>query len=555
VNIKNIRVGRLATAFFFAVAVIATQFSGIQMAHAAGLPIDTWTGTAGDNKFSTAANWSTNAVPVSGDILKFVPTASGTDYQQIYLTNDLTNVSFGGLIANGTAGGLSKMYYINTINFADGASITHTVDAGATHYAYVGYGTSSNRQNGVINGAGSLTADYTTYLSATVHVVGALTTDYLNAATGSTIGSLITGESHLEATMVTGDITLNAGNSGLTIAGPSQTISSNITINDFNHNMVLNQLAFGNCATPPGQGGSTSPAPLVVTCGTYGPATFTLTGTITLNADLIIDVADQSAVKITGNVIANGHAITLAPNGTGTLQVGADVVTVPDKTTSLSDSQPTTNYSVVNKETATLDGTRSYVYVGVGGVLMGNGTADYLTIAGIIAPGHSPGKLTATQYLYITDGATYQAQLQTAKTGEYDQIQVSDATRTTGQDVRIDPTAILETSLYTGYSIKQGDTFMIINNQQPASQLVNGTFAGLAEGAQFTVSGIVFSISYIGGDGNDVVLTALNAGTDPAAPNTGVLQLVKGNPALVAGLGIVTAALLIAMATRRRANR
>ncbi|MFO7494219.1 MAG: hypothetical protein R6X05_01135, partial [Desulfobacterales bacterium] len=36
---------------------------------------------------------------------------------------------------------------------------------------------------------------------------------------------------------------------------------------------------------------------------------------------------------------------------------------------------------------------------------------------------------------------------------------------------------------------------------------VSGTFNGLAEGAFFVQDGVLFSITYLGGDGNDVVLT------------------------------------------------
>ncbi|MEQ9690428.1 MAG: hypothetical protein RLO48_11915, partial [Bauldia litoralis] len=40
---------------------------------------------------------------------------------------------------------------------------------------------------------------------------------------------------------------------------------------------------------------------------------------------------------------------------------------------------------------------------------------------------------------------------------------------------------------------------------------VAGTFAGLAEGAQFVADGRAFAITYKGGDGNDVELTAIQA--------------------------------------------
>jgi hypothetical protein len=50
-----------------------------------------------------------------------------------------------------------------------------------------------------------------------------------------------------------------------------------------------------------------------------------------------------------------------------------------------------------------------------------------------------------------------------------------------------------------------GETFEIINNDD--SHPVVGRFTGLAEGARVVAGGKVFSISYDGGDGNDVVLT------------------------------------------------
>src|SRR5262245_56000983 len=52
----------------------------------------------------------------------------------------------------------------------------------------------------------------------------------------------------------------------------------------------------------------------------------------------------------------------------------------------------------------------------------------------------------------------------------------------------------------------QGSTFTLINND--GSDPVTGTFAGLPEGATVVVAGVPLSISYVGGDGNDVTLSA-----------------------------------------------
>jgi len=54
-----------------------------------------------------------------------------------------------------------------------------------------------------------------------------------------------------------------------------------------------------------------------------------------------------------------------------------------------------------------------------------------------------------------------------------------------------------------------GQTFLIIAND--GADAISGTFAGLPENGTFTVSGVTFRISYIGGTGNDAVLTVISA--------------------------------------------
>jgi hypothetical protein len=58
-----------------------------------------------------------------------------------------------------------------------------------------------------------------------------------------------------------------------------------------------------------------------------------------------------------------------------------------------------------------------------------------------------------------------------------------------------------------------GNTFTIVSND--STDAITGTFNGLPESAVFSVprvamSPLTFQITYKGGDGNDVVLTALN---------------------------------------------
>jgi len=64
----------------------------------------------------------------------------------------------------------------------------------------------------------------------------------------------------------------------------------------------------------------------------------------------------------------------------------------------------------------------------------------------------------------------------------------------------------LSLSLYYGFRPRAGDSFQIIT----ANRLLVGTFPGMPEGALVgcTDDNVGFYISYVGGDGNDVVLSA-----------------------------------------------
>jgi hypothetical protein len=108
--------------------------------------------------------------------------------------------------------------------------------------------------------------------------------------------------------------------------------------------------------------------------------------------------------------------------------------------------------------------------------------------------------------------------------------------------------ATLNTILFNGYAPSLNDSFTIINND--GADAVTGTFGGLAEGATVTVDSFDFTISYVGGDGNDVVLTTT---TVPGPPGTGfgIYQNSLAIPAAVASLGLG----VLAFANRRRFTR
>jgi hypothetical protein len=93
--------------------------------------------------------------------------------------------------------------------------------------------------------------------------------------------------------------------------------------------------------------------------------------------------------------------------------------------------------------------------------------------------------------------------------GFFDQLQVGGSVKLGG---------VLNLSLVNGFVPTVGETFTIVDNLDASGvDPVVGVFAGLDEGAVFTVGGSKFQITYQGGTGNDVVLTIV----DPGTPNQG----------------------------------
>ena len=80
-----------------------------------------------------------------------------------------------------------------------------------------------------------------------------------------------------------------------------------------------------------------------------------------------------------------------------------------------------------------------------------------------------------------------------------------------------------------------GESYKIIDND--GSDAVTGTFAGLAEGATVVFEGQTLTISYHGGDGNDVTLTDPSLDTTPP---TITINTIAGNDVVNAAEGAAT---------------
>jgi hypothetical protein len=135
----------------------------------------------------------------------------------------------------------------------------------------------------------------------------------------------------------------------------------------------------------------------------------------------------------------------------------------------------------------------------VGGLLSGVGTVDTLTAkGGAVAPGgNSPGILTVSGSVVLNAATTLRLAINDITAGSgYAQLVV-------GGGINLGGSAL---SLAFGFEPSVGSSFEVVSNTGTGP--INGTFAGLGEGAVFSQGGYQFQITYHGGtNGNSVVLT------------------------------------------------
>ena len=193
--------------------------------------------------------------------------------------------------------------------------------------------------------------------------------------------------------------------------------------------------------------------------------------------------------------IGESGARTLIKNGVGILRIAgtntcSGATTVSAGTLEVLGAMNRTVSITVNGAGATLAGTgiiSNAVTITNGKVTPGEAGANsgILTIKGNYSQANANADLT------IDIGGP------TVGTG-YDQLAVSGAI-TLGAGLG----TLTVNSAYTPVS---GDQFIIVRND--AAGAVSGTFSGLAEGATVIVDGQNCTITYVGGDGNDIVLIA-----------------------------------------------
>jgi fibronectin-binding autotransporter adhesin len=215
-------------------------------------------------------------------------------------------------------------------------------------------------------------------------------------------------------------------------------------------------------------------------------------GTLNLNGvgSFLNTGGDNTSTTFAGTIASDG---ALQKNGSGVLR--------------LTGNNTNAAGSVVNAGALRIDGTHTGpVTVNSGATLFGVGTVGPVVVnaGGNLAPGASPGALN-TGNLSLFGNLLQEIEGTTPGT-QYDTINVTGSVTLTGSTLVVSGAYVPAT----------GDTFAIINND--GADPVVGIFNGLAEGATVIINGRAATISYVGGTGNDVVLTVAPAPAGVGGP-------------------------------------
>ncbi len=200
---------------------------------------------------------------------------------------------------------------------------------------------------------------------------------------------------------------------------------------------------------------------------------------------------------------------TVGKSGSGTFTIGGN-------------STYTTGITHVFGGKAVINGFQPLIPVTVdgGATLGGSGTVGAITANGTISPGNSPGILNSSNVTFSSTG-NYTVELNGSNpgVGGYDQLNVAGTVSLANATLTVIPNFTKPVSI--------GKQFIIITNN--LVDAITGTFNGLAEGATNMAGGYQFTISYVGGTGNDVVLTLVGV---PAAQAGCAVTSGNGNDAI-----------------------
>jgi hypothetical protein len=229
---------------------------------------------------------------------------------------------------------------------------------------------------------------------------------------------------------------------------------------------------------------------------------------VTLTASQTFGGAAGGVLDLAGPITLNGHTLTIDPYDTtlsGSI-TGTGAVTVLADTLHLSGTSSFTGtFTITAGSNLIVTGTISNSTLTGTGTISGTGTLPTTGVIGTtIRPGTGGGVNTTailTTGSFAMTGGTLAIDINGTTPGtNYDQLAVNGTVNLDSPTLQVN---------FPGAPPTAGQTFVIIAND--GADPVTGTFSGLPQGAIITAGGVALRISYTGGDGNDVVLTALAA--------------------------------------------
>ncbi len=307
-------------------------------------------------------------------------------------------------------------------------------------------------------------------------------------------------------------ISFTGASGGYVLGGNAIQLVAGITAsNTTGNNSVALPITLGasqtfSCSTPVASG-------RLFVAGTIALGTFTLT--FSPSSGSFIEVQNPAVISGTGGITAAGAGIVALESNctysgpttvTGYLSLNADTLNPASAVTVNGELQLSNGASI---------GSMTVAASGVVG-LFGGGVTN---AGSVTSMSMASGSRMALGMNFAT---------------RYGQLNSSGGVDITGVTLQLD----------WSFTSSSGNTFTIIN--KTGAGAVTGTFSGLAEGATFTSNGRTYAITYVGGDGNDVVLTDVTPlppvltksfGSGIINPNaTTSLTFVATNPNFATGL-------------------
>ncbi len=430
----------------------------------------TWDGGGANSNWTTATNWVGDVAPNPGDDLVF---PSGTP--QTFNDNDFPSATtFNSINLSGSA------YNISGNSIALNAGIVAT-----------------NGSNQRINNSLILNSNQAFTISLggnSFFLPGAIDTNgkelTFNAGSSVQVQAVISGAGGLIKTGV-GSLSLYASN---TFSGPMQVLQGGLNVYHQNALGTTN----GNTSVSPDA--SLALLNTIVTSEAFvfgGSLTSAGAGTKTLNGPILLSTSNAIIYVFPGAPLTVNGSIS---GSGGFSKVSSDTLT-------LNGSNTYTGTTTVSGGGLLVNGSQpGSPIVFLGDALGGTGRVGTITVSGslpkTLTPGvNGPGVLNCSN-VTLNSTTTFAVELNGTNPGSgYDQLNVTGNVSLANAVLQVFPGLVLSANY----------PFVIFNND--GSDSINGTFSGLPEGATVNAGTNQLTISYAGGDGNDIVLTRIAAPT------------------------------------------